>query len=1771
LIQWHCETFATGCGVLQFASLSFDASFHEIFAAWCSGGTLFLIPEHLRRDLEGLARFVESNPIQKVFLPVVVLQQWAALYGNDPQYFRDLKEIIVTGEQLHITPAIVKLFERLDGCLLINQCGPSEVHVVLSYTFSGPPKTWPVYAPLGKAISNTQVYVLDSNLKPVPPGVEGEIYIGGIALMRGYVNRPDLTREKFVPNPFAPGERLLRSGDLGRVLPTGDIVFGGRIDFQVKIRGFRVELGEIESLLAQHPAVREAAVVVREDAPGEKRLVAYVVQDRQYRPGDYDPDATIAQWQVIHDSSYLRRKVPADPTFDITGWTSSYTGQSIPEEDMREWVNHTVAQILSLKPKRVLEIGCGTGMLLFRIAPHCEEYWGTDFSKVVLDQLRENLSRPELQLPNVRLLQKAAGDFEGIEEQSFDAIVINSVVQLFPSAEYLVDIVRRALALVRPGGCIFIGDVLNLRLLEALHASVEIHKAPDQSTTEQLKQRIERSIAQEEQLLYDPDFFNALKREFPRISRVSIQLKRGLHQNELTRFRYDVTLFVDSETHSLRNPAALEWKNDNLSLSAVENLLSRKPEALIIRNVPNGRLSTEMRALEQLSQPNLPASAAEFRARLQSLGADDSIHPDQFRALPERFPYEVEITWSRGNAGCFDVQLLRRDRKGGILDAQQELPQRNWNEYSNDPQQGVFARKLVPELRSHLKHKVPDYMVPGAFVVMAALPLTPNEKVDRRALPPPDHVRPESSENYVKPRNAVEETLAKIWADVLGLQQVGITDDFFELGGDSIFIVQIVARSNQAGVHVTPQQMWDHPTIAQLAPLASTTGRIIAEQERVIGPVTPTPYHHWFFEQDFYEPHHWNMPVLLESRDKLDPAAVDTAVRALLDHHDALRMEFHTEGAALNALNADVEEWPDLFRYIDLSALASEEQPAKLEKLAAEMQASLNLSRAPLLRAALFRLGSGKPDRVLIVVHHLVVDSISWLVLLEDFETAYRQAIAGEAVQLPLKTTSFKEWAEREAEYARSGASADELEHWLNLARLDCANLPLDYQSGAQTNTMRLAETLSVHLTSQETKVLLLDAPKKFRTHINDVLLTALLLAVSKWTGRSGLLLDVEGQGRENIVDDVDLSRTVGGFTTIYPVSLDTEGSSSPVDLLKRVQEQIRSVPRRGIGYGILRYLSSDLNGADNIKQIPRRSVLFNYLGQVDQLFDETSLFGLSSDRRGPDFSPAGQRTHLLELNCLISNGILQLEFSYGSRIHRRETIGSIAQSYLAALRALIESCRSQQVVAFSPSDFPLVSLNDNTLALITRTHQDIEDIYPLSATQQGMLFHTLYAPQSEIYFTQISCVMSGLNTEVFENAWRQVVDRHSILRTSFAWEGLPEPLQIVHRQVPVVIDQLDWRTMDSNEQRDSLASFIETDLRHGFDLTRAPLMRLALIRLSDKDYEFVWSHHHLLLGGWSMFLLLKEVFSICEATLSGRPVPPLHVRPFRDYIAHQLRQDLGQAESFWRDQLKGFTRPTPVLNDRGAEQAHSQTNAYRKHELWLPASVTSELISVLRKRRLTMNTAVHGVWALILSHWAKLDEVVFGTIYSGRPTDLAANESMIGMFINAVPIRARIDPGRRALDWLEGLQVQLLESGLRQHTPLLNIQRWSEVPAGTPLFNSLISMFLNVSFEEAAAQFGMRDIQMVDWNSFPLSILVEPGSRLSVLIKYDSDRFDSATVLRAAEHFDALLNALHRSPDVRLDDLLTMLEEVDRRHEAAALLASKKSNRDRLRQIRNR
>jgi non-ribosomal peptide synthase protein (TIGR01720 family) len=603
-------------------------------------------------------------------------------------------------------------------------------------------------------------------------------------------------------------------------------------------------------------------------------------------------------------------------------------------------------------------------------------------------------------------------------------------------------------------------------------------------------------------------------------------------------------------------------------------------------------------------------------------------------------------------------------------------------------------RTLIPDLRAFLAARLPEYMVPAAFVFLDALPLTPHGKIDRHALPAPDRERPLLEEGFVAPRTATEQLLAHIWAAVLRLDQVGLHDNFFALGGDSILSLQIIARAKQAGLQLSPRQLFQHQTIATLAAVAGTSLSSPAEQGLVTGTVPLSPIQHAFFAQQLPQPQHYNQAVLLALPDPLDAALLQQALLRVQAHHDALRLRFTPSASGWQ--QAHTPELDAALLRIDLTALAQAAQPAVLEASAAALQASLDLRQGPLLRAALFQCSRVPAQRLLLIIHHLLVDTVSWGILLEDLQTALRQLRQGTAVLLPPKTSSFQSWSEHLVAYAQSQALRQELPYWLDAARVPVARLPRDYLGGA--NTVASVCEVLVTLNPQATRALLQAVPPVYQTQINDVLLAALVQAWERWTGQQTLLLDLEGHGREELFEDVDVTRTVGWFTTLFPLRLDLRRVSAAGAALKAIKEQLRAIPQRGLGYGVLRYLSADSTVAKQLAELPAPEISFNYLGQLDAVIAETGLFEPAPEASGPVQDLRGSRKYLLDIIGFVSAGQLHMRWVYSEAVHERATIERLAQGYIVALQTLIAHCQAPDAGSYTPSDFPKAKVSQKEL-----------------------------------------------------------------------------------------------------------------------------------------------------------------------------------------------------------------------------------------------------------------------------------------------------------------------------------------------------------------------------------------------------------------------------------------------------------------------------------------
>ena len=1037
------------------------------------------------------------------------------------------------------------------------------------------------------------------------------------------------------------------------------------------------------------------------------------------------------------------------------------------------------------------------------------------------------------------------------------------------------------------------------------------------------------------------------------------------------------------------------------------------------------------------------------------------------------------------------------------------------------------AQSNAEVLHEAVARVLPDYMVPNTIRPLECLPLTANGKVDRSALPEPEET---AAQGYAAPQGEAEEILAEVWAEVLGVERVGRYDNFFELGGDSILTLQIVARSRKRGLKVQPRQLMERQTVAEVA---AVTARIEAvgksnreetQNETPNKPFALTPVQRWFFEQPFEEKHHWNQSVMLTLTEAPDLLYLRQALEAVTAHHAALRLRFTSQqGVWKQAVAALSDSLP--FERIDLSAVRP--VSAAITEAADRAQRSLSLDHP--FKAIWMDLGPAKPGRLLLVTHHLVVDGVSWRILLEDLQTAYKQLTQGDQVVLPEPTLSLQQWSQVLARFAQSEPLKAELPYWQSVAGEQEPSLP-GHNEGR--NRIADANTVSCSLNEELTEQLLIEVPQAYRTQINDILLTALARTLCAWDGRDSILVELEGHGREDIEDGVDLSRTVGWFTSLFPVRL-TPGDSLDASI-KAVKEQLRAIPNKGIGYGVLRYLTED---GKALASLAYPQITFNYLGQFDQNLGADSLWRLARESAGEQRSPSSERRTWLDIGAAIHRGELSIDWTYSREIHDEATVRHLSERFRDELEGLIEHCTGD-VAGVTPSDFPLAQITQAQLDGLALPVERLADLYPLSPMQSGMLFHSLYDPQGSAYVNQLRIGISGLDPARFKAAWQAVFERHDTLRTGFL-QG-EQPLQWVAGSVELPFIEKDWRQQPAQEN--ALNELAENELAQGFDLAAPPLMRLVLVRVSQDTYHFIWTRHHLLLDGWSTSRLISEVLS----HYAGQPLPRQQGR-YRDYIAWLQQRDENASATYWQNRLKPLEEPTRLTAALKPARADS---GYRHYSQILSAEDTARLSAFAQRERVTVNTLVQGAWALLLQGYTGQRVVTFGATSASRPPELPGVETLLGLFINTVPVVVESQPQSAAGPWLRELQSQNLASREHEYTPLFDIQRWAGT-GGQALFDSII-VFENYPVDQALRQSASTDLgfdgnQAHEETNYPLTLSVTLEDRLIVEFSYQGEYFESVQIERLAAHYQAVLMALAEQPERAVGEI-ELLSEAEKK-----------------------
>uniref|UniRef100_UPI00062532BD non-ribosomal peptide synthetase n=1 Tax=Streptomyces odonnellii TaxID=1417980 RepID=UPI00062532BD len=1007
--------------VAHTVSFAFDMSWEELL--WLvEGHEVHICDEELRRDAEALVAYCETHRIDVVNVTPTyahLLIEEGLLEGHRPPL------VLLGGEA--VTETVWNRLRDTEGTYGYNLYGPTEytINTLGGGTDDSPTPT------VGRPIRATRAHVLDAWLRPVPDGVPGELYIAGVGLARGYLGRPGLTAERFVADPFgAPGERVYRTGDLVRRRADGNLDFLGRTDDQVKVRGHRVELREIETVLTQHPRVAQAAVIARDDpaAPGTQRLIGHVV------PAELDDERReeaereqIGEWQEIYSAEYTEINT-AIFTEDFAGWDSSYDGTPIPLEHMREWRSATVERITGLRPRRILEIGVGSGLLLSRLAPAAEAYWATDFAEPVIRKIREDLRRDPALAAKVELSARPAHDLDGLPTGFFDTVVINSVVQYFPGIEYLTDVINRVMELLTPDGALFVGDVRNLRLARAFQSAVQLAKAGEGTDPATVRRAVDRGMALEKELLVDPDYFTTLG------FAVDLRTKAGRHQNELTRHRYDVVLHRDGAALALGDAPATDWTGYDALAALLEE---RRPRRLRVLGVPDARTAGELAAARALDEGR-PLGPVEV-----------GVEPDSLRELGVRLGYRVLTTWS-ARPGRYEAVLVRDGEAEFRVTTGLYRPAGGVAPYANAPTAARGANALVRQLREDLRRRLPDYMVPAAFTVLPRLPMNDNGKLDVRALPEPEPAVAQGSGRG--PRTPREEILCRLFADVLGLPGVGAEDNFFDLGGHSLLATRLISRARaELGAELAIRDLFEAPTPELLADRtdgvrpARPALELAAERPERL-PLSAAQRRLWLVQRlTDGGGVAYNFPLVFRLRGALDLAALRAALRDVAGRHETLRTRFEEyEGEPYQRI-VPAEEAEPAFTVTDC---AEQDLPACVEEI---QRRPFDLSAELPLRAEVLRLG---PDDqvVALVLHHITTDEWSDRPFLADLSLAYEARAAGRAPlwerDLPAQYADYTLWQNR----LLDDVGERQLAYWTETLRdlPERVELPLDRRQPEQ-------------------------------------------------------------------------------------------------------------------------------------------------------------------------------------------------------------------------------------------------------------------------------------------------------------------------------------------------------------------------------------------------------------------------------------------------------------------------------------------------------------------------------------------------------------------------------------------------------------------------------------------------------------------------------------------------------------------------------------------------
>jgi len=1195
-----------------------------------------------------------------------------------------------------------------------------------------------------------------------------------------------------------------------------------------------------------------------------------------------------------------------------------------------------------------------------------------------------------------------------------------------------------------------------------------------------------------------------------------------------------------------------------------------------LRLVPagvTGELYVSGRSLARgyLGQPGLTASRfvaspyARAGARMYRTGDLVRWRPDGELEFVGRADDQVKVRGHRIELGEVEVVLARHACVAQAAVAVHEVG-------SNGPQLiayltgGPAGPAPDPaEVRAFAAANLPGFMVPGVFIPLTAMPLNRNGKIDRSALPAPGPV-PTPTEDL--PGSAVEKLLCGLFAEVLGLPVVGVRDSFFSLGGDSISSMQLVSRAQSEGLSIRPRDVFQHPTVAELAAVveaATSEGGAAggARTDDGIGDLAPTPIMQWLRAVggpvDGY-----CQSVLVHVPAELTEPSLLTALQAILDHHDALRMRLTREAGPSRPSGPSGPsgpDGPDGDWHLDISARGTVPATSVLitvpvdpdgtaeaiRRIVTERAAAAQTRLAPakrvMLQAVWFDAGPRHRGWLLLVIHHLAVDATSWQILLPDLAAAWTAVAAGRQPALAPVTTTFRQWSALLTRQAEQGLRIAELDLWRRMLA-DPIPPPGTRPLDPVLDTARTARSLTQSIQGELARTLLTSVPAAFRTSVDEALLAAVAIAVASSRPSDetsgGVLLGVESHGRPTLAEHVDLSRTVGWFTSLFPLRLDLgevdwadlwAGGPAVGRLLKRVKEQTRAVPDNGIGYGVLRYLNRD--AGPELAALTGPHIGFNYLGRLSGGATAGNWTPLPQDTMDGGADSDMPLPFCLSLNAvtvdLADGPELRAIWTWAAGAVPEARARELADEWLRALRVLVTAIATP-AAALVPSDFPLVSIGPEEIDAITGDYGELADLLPLTPLQSGILFHSTYEEAgADLYIAQLTLEFTGrLDSAALHAAARDLLVRHPNLRAAFRQRLAGDPLQVISASTDLPWREVDLSALPEPEADAEAAKIADAERRHRFDMSRPPLLRFCLIRKRPDRYCLSLTHHHILLDGWSLSLLVRDLMGLYGHRQGGEALPRAVL--FRDYLRWLAAQERSSAEAAWRRALAGLGEPT-LLAGLGARHPSSYP---RDLDLALEEDLTAALTALARNRGVTLNTVLQSAWGVLLAYLTGRDDVVFGMPAAGRPSAIAGAERIVGLLLDTLPVRLRTDPAEPFSSLLARLHDEQSALTPHQFLGLGAIQKLTGISG--PLFDSLY-VFENYPVATSAAALAIDDLAVTgvegrDATHYPLTLVVVPSTRIHLRLSHQADLIDPGTADAILERFHALLRAVTTHPD---------------------------------------